>query len=169
MIAKLESFPDKVEILNQEASVLIRDNPIRFGIFHIKGMVRFFFDPGRFDMSNFFGLEKKVTRGFLYYQNKYGSFRALKLIINEQHPCLLTAMLVVTFFNILKVILLFLFVFEKKIHLLARIIVSLLILYLAFVTGPLGASRFAMPLLPVIIAFGIAGLSWKRQSGLDVS
>jgi hypothetical protein len=163
-IAMAESFSDKVETLNQEASVIIRDNLISYGIFHIKGMVRFFLDPGRFDMSNFFGLEKKDSRGFLYYQNKYGSFTAVKMIINEQHPALLIAMLMVLFFNIIKTLLLFIFVLQKKIPLLVRIIVSVLILYLAFVTGPLGASRFAMPLLPVVIAFGIAGLSGSKYN-----
>jgi len=53
--------------------------------------------------------------------------------------------------NLLKIGGIALFTLNRKVDIHIRFFLVLLIIYLVFATGPLGASRFAVPLIPLVI------------------
>lgn len=144
---------------------IIGSAPLAYAWYHAKGMVYFFMDPGRFDLYNFFRLEKGNSKGFLH---EGGTFSKFAGIIKDQ-PLMGTLMLAVLLFNVLKTIGFAGFIWthrkDWKVGLLA-----LAVIYFSFMTGPLGASRFALPVALIIIIFATAfytALVRKRFSRLD--
>ncbi len=145
-----KSYRDRVHFLKQTSIRVIKDNPIEYAWFHAKGMFRFFIDPGRFDLSNYLGLEEKGNVGFLNHLNNDGIRGAIKYL-SQQDIFLILALILVGIINMLKLAGLALFTFEKRIDFRIRAFIVILIGYVAFATGPLGASRFAMPFIPIFI------------------
>jgi hypothetical protein len=137
-------------------------------------MIRFFIDPGRFDLSNFFGLENDGNVGFLNYLNRGGIRDALNYIL-EQNIWLIIGLIIIGFVNTIKVIGLFLFLICRSIDIKYRLLIFSLIGYIAFATGPLGASRFSMPFIPIIIfttlmainKFGVLRNKYSSKISID--
>lgn len=146
----IKSYPEKVQYLKQTSAQVIKDNPLDYIWFHVKGMIRFFIDPGRFDLSNYLGLEEKGNVGFLNHLNKDGIGGVIKYL-SEQNMLLVIVIILLGIINTIKLAGLVLISLEKKIDFRIRAFIIILIGYVAFATGPLGASRFAMPFIPIII------------------
>ena len=152
MIVVMEEQPTYAEqqMLIQEACQdQIMAAPGAYIGLHLKGMVNFFLDPGRFDLYQFFGWEppeQGLLAGFTAkgYAGIWGFFRAQPMGI----ILLLTAILLV---NLFKVLALIMFTFSWRIPLSHRIILLLFIGYVAFLTGISGASRFAVPVFPLVL------------------
>jgi hypothetical protein len=129
---------------------ILVDNFFAYSWYHAKGCLFFFLDPGRFDLSSFFGMEGKTEDGLLHQKNKAGDGGIISKL--KQQPILLLLSLgLIFFFNVIKIIGLLGFAFKKSIALDVKIIALGIIAYLAFLTGPLGASRFALPVLMLVL------------------
>lgn len=150
---RIQSYPERIRFLQGEASKVLKEKPISYLLFHLKGIFRFFIDPGRFDIVQFLRLEDSKTSGILHELNKSGWENALSLLMKNGF-WLLIVLLLIIIGNLIKIALFIRFLFQKNISLLIRFFVALLVFYIAFMTGPLGASRFAMPLLPILLGFG---------------
>jgi hypothetical protein len=133
-------------------------NPFKYAVFHFKGIVGFFIDPGRFDLVNFFNLSNKNDSGLLNHINKFGVVSAIKFLFTHSFGLLL-ALAAIVLFKILKVSLFIRLLLQKKNINLYTGFVIIIILYVSFLTGPLGASRFFMPLEALYIGCGL--LSFK--------
>ncbi|MGE0077620.1 MAG: glycosyltransferase family 39 protein [Bacteroidales bacterium] len=154
----IEGYPQKKRFLVNSSKQTIKGDIIGYMWFHTKGMLRFFIDPGRFDLSNFFGLESKGNVGFLNYLNNSGIRGTINYLL-EQNIWLIISLIAVGIFNIIKLLGLFLFLIHKSIDVKIRLIVFVIIGYVTFATGPLGASRFAMPFIPIIIFSTLIAMS----------
>jgi hypothetical protein len=146
----IKSYHEKSEFLKYNAMKVIKHNPVSYSFFHMKGMAQFFLDPGRFDLYNFFGIERPDQKGLLFYLNNDGLI-GIKEYFVTANPLIIFALLLILITNMIKILGLLFFISKHSTHLYIRIFLFLLIFYIAFVTGPIGASRFAMPLLPFFI------------------
>lgn len=128
-------------------------------LYHCKGMVYFFLDPGRFDLYNFFRIEEGNSKGFLH---KGAGGNRLTKMFNE-HPVVSIFLLLIFIVNVFKTFgfIGFLWLQRKNRLMWAGAIV---IFYIAFLTGPLGASRFALPVELIVICFASLFFSKSFQN-----
>jgi hypothetical protein len=160
------TYKDKVAFKKQQTIVIIKQQPVRFFIYHAKGMAGFFLDPGRFDLVNFFNLNAEKTNGLLYLINQVGFKGALVFLL--KHSFLLLLVLAIIFIlNTFKFLFFIGFIFQGNINKYMKWFILFLIFYIAFLTGPIGVARYIMPLAPLYIGCGLLFLSFtlKNNSG----
>ena len=122
----------------------------------MKGVARFFVDHSRYDLEYFFSqiplqqtswYEDFRSNGWSGIMNRFKDYNIWYFIF-------LIASMVVNFFLL---ICLFVFIRQKKIDLCVRIILLVMIIYNAMLTGPSGTTRFRLPIyLLMLIAFAVA-------------
>jgi len=145
--------------VNAKCREILLQNWFSYSIYHFKGVIYFFLDPGRFDLFNFFRVETTNSQGFLH---KGTGLQKLKTTFRDQ-PFIAIVLLLILVVNIIKTIGFIGFVWIKRTN---KIIIFLasLVFYLAFLTGPLGASRFALPVSLIIIVMASAFYKLKWDS-----
>lgn len=121
-------------------------------------------DPGRFDISQFFGLSH--AKNLLYETNKDHAFqRVIATVLNP-----LGIILVLLFlWNLYKLLLILKFLFIKAFIWETKILLLCLPLYIVALTGPIGASRFYMPVYPIIFTVLLMLPSWKLNDFKSLS
>lgn len=154
-----KEFSKRSACLSEAATGIFKEDLVSYGWFHLKGMGRYFIDPGRFDLYQFFGLERTKSKGFLYHINNGGMKGALDYL-RMQNTGMIILLLVIAFFNLARFTGFLFFLFNRRIDRAYRFYLFLLIGYLAFATGPLGASRFMLPV--VMLLTGAA--AWQYGS-----
>ncbi|MCC6722540.1 MAG: hypothetical protein IT243_10090 [Bacteroidia bacterium] len=148
-----ESKNDFKNNYNQVKNICIKEiikRPISYAIFHFRGMIYFFADPGRFDIFTFLGLEKTNSQGFLHKGASNEKFKEI-FVQNASIGVLLLAIFII---NIIKTICFIGYVFISRKNIII-IVGAVLVFYIAFLTGPLGASRFALPVQLIIIVYAV--------------
>ena len=143
--------------LGEEARKLFVEHPLSYAWFHLKGSLRFFLDPGRFDLVHFFPNLDSSTSGFLEELNQHG-IKGIFALLKQQGPLLAGALALIFLGKVIKLIGFFLYLFRSKKPGMLRWLLFGLVAYLALVTGPLGASRFMLPVELLII--GAAAQGW---------
>ncbi|OED38083.1 hypothetical protein AB832_04755 [Flavobacteriaceae bacterium (ex Bugula neritina AB1)] len=157
---QIENYAERQSFIKREAISHILKDPLGYMMFHISGCFRIFLDPGRFDISKFYSIESSIKiGGFLDQINKNG----IKGVINnlyKQPIFILISLLIIFGFNVLKLIGFIWFWIKnyKKASLLFWIL-FFVIAYIVALTGPLGASRFFVPVLPIYLLFSVIGMS----------
>jgi hypothetical protein len=137
-------FNKRSACLSHAATSILKDDPALYALFHLKGMARFFLDPGRFDLSSFFGIEKEQERGFLYQLNAGGTGSAWRYLW-EQPLLLIITLLLTGLVNLLRAVGFLCALFNKQFSMEFRLFLFLLVGTLAFASGPLGAARHMLP------------------------
>ncbi len=140
-------------------------------LYHLRGMVNFFLDPGRFDLYHLLGIQKVGSEAGLSRSFSEGGYRAVWDYLQRQPLGILLFLSFVFIFNLVKALGFLGFLFYKKIPISFRLALFVLVAYLAGVTGPYGASRFALPTALIVIAAAVAFYScfwkkWERQRPL---
>lgn len=136
---------------------LVAANPVDYGLIHVGGMLRMLIDPGRFELMLFLGQPyAEGEDGFLKALQKGGIQQAIERLVKSPLAWVLIFLLLV---NGLKLLLFAKSIIDhrKKALFWLAMIPFMLILFL---TGPIGASRFMLPLAPIYCAF-IAGSLFK--------
>lgn len=155
--AEESTYKLRSKCLEKEARKVIIERPLKYAWFHLKGSLRFFFDPGRFDLVNFFPLLDRGAPGFLEELNKHGLKGSIR-VLKDQGPLLVGGIFLIFLFKLIKIIGFFLYLFRSKQSWIFRGLLLGLVAYLALLTGPLGASRFMLPVELFII--GAAAQGW---------
>ncbi|MEO0469840.1 MAG: hypothetical protein AAF206_09490 [Bacteroidota bacterium] len=148
------SYAEGQQLLQRECFAVIFDQPAAYTGFHLKGMLNFFLDPGRFDIAHFFGWQGE---GGLLSAFSNGGYRGVLDYLGQQPLLMVGLLLGVLLMNGIKSLCLLFFAFQKRIPLSHRLIVLAVIGYIAFLTASSGASRFALPVFPLLMV-GVAGL-----------
>ena len=151
-----DSYREKNLCLEYGAREIILNEPLKYALFHLKGSVRLFIDPGRFDLVTFFGTGERRGPGFLKEMNRDGLRGAFRFL-GQQGPVLMTLLLVLALLKVVKLAGFVIYLFRRDESLYLRIFLLLLIGYLAAVTGPLGASRFLLPVELLLIGCAVKG------------
>ena len=152
----LSTYALRQEYINSSCKTLISNNIGTYGFLHLRGMAFCFLDPGRFDISQFFGLSH--GKNLLYETNKENAFvRVLNSVINP-----LGILLILLFiFNLYKLILIAKFLLSKELAIFIRLALFCFPFYIVFLTGPIGASRFLMPAIPLLFTVALSVENWN--------
>ncbi len=151
------------------AITVINDNLTDYIKLHLKGMVIFFIDPGRFDIAVFFG---KNNTSFgdsgIYYIYLKDGFRGVLNYIFKLPFAVIVYLTIVMIINILMLVSIINFIFQKRTEPEIRIYFILIIAYTCILSGNIGALRFKIPLLQIIL-FSMPFLfdRFKSPSGLS--
>ena len=159
-------FKERSECLTDSATSVFKEDLKGYALFHLKGMIRFFIDPGRFDIYNYFGIERESGKGFLYHLNEGGLKGAWRYFIS-QPVLVIILLLLIALVNLLRLFGFLAFLFNRSFKLEFRLFLFFLVAFLAFATGPLGASRFMLPV--VLLLTGGAAVQYGQWIGRYVT
>jgi hypothetical protein len=149
-------YAEKNSCLTRGARELMTQEPIRYALFHLKGCLRYFLDPGRFDLVTFFGLSPPDSPGILKALHEDG-LRGMMKVLKIQGWGWIVLLGLIGMVKLIKLAGLCIFLFRGRSELPFKIFLGLLIGYLALVTGPLGASRFMLPVELLVIGAALKG------------
>ncbi|MGW8315672.1 MAG: hypothetical protein ACWGNV_08735 [Bacteroidales bacterium] len=156
------SYREKNQCLTEGVREVLLKHPIQYGIFHLKGSVRYFLDPGRFDLATFFQLDRADSTGALNVLHEEGAAGFIRFLKSQGFGMVL-ALAVIALFKLFKLTGFVIYLFRGRQELAFRIFLALLVGYLALVTGPLGASRFYLPVELLVIGASLKG--WLQLLG----
>lgn len=149
-------YAEKNRCLTEGVRETIMKEPFRYALFHLKGSVRYFLDPGRFDLVTFFSFSLPDSPGILKTVNEDG-FRGILRFLKTQGWGWILLLGLIAVFKGFKLVGLLIFLFRGRDELPFKIFLGMLIGYLALVTGPLGASRFLLPVELLMIGASLKG------------
>ena len=152
------SYKEKVAFKKQHSIEIVMKRPVKYALFHTKGLAGFFLDPGRFDLVNFFNLNAEKINGLLFKINQVGYKGAFVFLL--KHSFILLSILAFIFVsNLFKFYWFIRFIFQRNINKYSKSLIVFMVFYIAFLTGPLGVARYIMPLAPLYIGCGLLFLS----------
>lgn len=155
--ALIIDYKKRSEFIKKECSGIIKDNLWSYGLFHSRGFMGFFLDPGRFDLVEFFQINTGEM-GFLHYlSNK--DFKGLFELILNQNPLILIFLPIGLLINLILLFLFFRSISRKENFKIEFIYGLTILLYILILTGPLGGSRFRFPVELIFIIISIGSIS----------
>ena len=157
----LGSYEEEQRFISAFCLSTIKAHPGPYAKMHMKGMLNFMLDPGRFDLFHFLKL-KEPAQGLLstFSQSGYsGIWQSMK----SQQWWIVIILLLIIAGNLLKLAGLLYFLFMRKIPLQIRFAILVWTGYLIVLTGTSGASRFAVPLFPLLLLVSIISFEKLKQ------
>jgi hypothetical protein len=153
---EMKNYEARYHHIEARCNEVYTQNKMVFALLYAKGIVATFIDPGRFDLSLFFGLQINSTQGLFHRLNTEG-VKAIPDILKQSPVFLLSTLCIILLWTSLLTLSVLVFVFDKKIDLLLRILVFLFIAYIPLVTGISGLCRYRIPIyLEFIFVFAFA-------------
>ncbi|MVN78405.1 hypothetical protein GO988_18905 [Hymenobacter sp. HMF4947] len=161
------TFAARQRLIDAAAGAVLRRYPLLYAGQHALGMATFFLDPGRFDASVFLG---QTQAAGLLNQLRGGGAAGLLGALAQQPWGLLALLLITAVANVLRLALAVRGLRTASAHAptspdwlgfatpAGRWVAAGLLLYLAVLTGPLGAARFLVPGWPLLLALALRGL-----------
>ena len=158
----LPSYNGQQKLIQGYSLGVLTSHPGPYLGMHLKGMLNFFIDPGRFDFYHFWGIEEVGGKGLQRTFSEKG-YEGVWAYIQTQPLGVLGLLGLVLGGNLLRWGLAFWVLFDKRLPIVSRLILAIFIFYLAGLTGTSGASRFAVPLFPLSLSMiGFIGLSKNK-------
>lgn len=151
------SYADRQEFITDECKTLIKQHLGRYTYLHLRGIAFALADPGRFDFTQFFNLAHKGN--LIYQTNQKGMLG--KVLQSFLNPLGLWLMLILLF-NLFRVYKAIDFLFQKRYAWPFKLLIMAIPTYILALTGPIGTSRFFMPLVPIALLVFL--LSLRPQS-----
>ena len=145
-----ETYELEQKSLQRDCMDTISSNPFRYAVLHLKGMVNFFMDPGRYDLYAFFNATDKGGEGMLKAFSEDGYSGIWRYLLRQPLGWLFL-LGIIFLFNLAKLAGLIAFAINRDISRQVRWIILIFILYIAILTGISGASRFAVPVFPLML------------------
>jgi hypothetical protein len=168
-------YNDKIKLINSTSLNYLKKDAISYFLFHFAGIPKFFIDPGRFDLYIYFNFDpNKISEvGFIRHLNEGGLKGAFEFL-KSQPLFIIILFNVVLLINIFKLLgfVWFIIKFLKKDSLIFWIML-IFVGYISGITGPVGAARFVIPILPLYLFLSLYGLTdlfnitknyWMRTS-----
>ncbi|MCI4671549.1 MAG: hypothetical protein MRZ79_25625 [Bacteroidia bacterium] len=161
------SFAEGQKLMQAECMAIMWKYRGFYVSYHLRGMVNFFLDPGRFDLYHILGIQEVGGGPGLSRAFSEGGYAGVINYLSKQPIAMLLFLGLVFIANILRLLGFIGFVFMKNVPLYLRFSMVILIGYLAAVTGPYGASRFSLPINLLLIfaasVFYLRRLSSKKK------
>ena len=123
------------------ATEIIIDNKIEYLKLHLKGMLNYFFDPGRYDLNYLLSIKESNHTGLMYAFAK-GGYGEIFAFIGRQPVFVIIYITLMMIINLLLFFSLLLFLFSRKTKVEMKIFIGTMILYMSFVSGILGTMRY---------------------------
>ena len=153
---KIKDYPSRQQFRSQKSREIFFAHPFIAAYQFTKGCILFFLDPGRFDCITYAGIDNR--QGFM---NAFAAQDSglIRKILNLMPPWLWGILITVFLFNLVKIAGYIFFLVKVKGNLPAKILLSCGIVFIALATGPLGVSRYALPVVPLILMGGSLAFS----------
>lgn len=156
------SYPSKQAYIAEQSTKQIKEHLSLYLMLHMRGIAFALIDPGRFDLTQFFNLVHRDN--LLYETNKKGLFElAKKVFLN---PLGLVLIILMTF-NVFRLITAIRFLFKHNHSWWFKLTVILIPCYILALTGPIGTSRFFMPLVPIAFFIYLLTVSKKADTNSE--
>ncbi|WP_426061193.1 hypothetical protein [Hymenobacter sp. B1770] len=160
-------FASRQRFIQYQARAVLWEHPGVYARQHLQGMVALFLDPGRFDISQFLGLAAPTEGGFLAQARTGGILRAVQRLPVGM-IAFLSLMLMANSVRLALAVRGFIRLNSYGPTLRhGRWVVLGILLYVALLTGPLGAARFLVPVWPLLLGLSLVGLG--GQGPLPIS
>ena len=160
--SQITSYPAKQKFVKDEILTYLKKDWFSYGLFHLRGTIRCFIDPGRFDLYSYF--QTKSNMGFMNIINK-GDFKLLLQMLPQIPLGILCIMLIIFVGNCIKFLCFIWFWIQQWRQASMTTYLSLIfLLYIVLLTGPLGASRFMVPVLLIYLVMATVGFTDLLQS-----
>lgn len=164
-MAQIPEFKDRYDYANRQSVQLLRENFLPYAWFHIKYSLSILLSPGKGELDMFIGdlslmkLYAEQQPRSLWQSVKTDKLNGLQQYIrdNPSFPLIM----VVLFFNVLKLGGLLLFFFTRNIDWHIRLFIAVLIGYFIFTAGPIANSRYFIPVS--LIAAGCAAIAYQQM------
>jgi hypothetical protein len=158
------SFYQRLGVMDSAAKHILVTYPISATYVWLKGMAAFFIDPGRFDLFQFTAIEKKQSVGLMHQLQTQGASAIITYL--KQAPLVVLAILLMSLvWNILLVVLLCNFLrkaIQYKKYIAYGFIAFLFMAYIAFASGPVGVSRYKVPVYPLLLITATLGFPFNQ-------
>lgn len=156
-------FRTRQELIRARAEAVLWAHPVVYVRQQAQGMAALVLDPGRFDISQLLGLAAPAGGGLLVQARAGTLWQAVAKL-----PLALLAWLgIVLLANVSRLVLAGRGFRRLKngtpMLRYGRWIAVALLLYVAVLTGPLGAARFLVPVWPLLLGLALAGLQWREE------
>lgn len=155
-------FKKRQELIRVRAGEMLWAHPGVYMVQQMQGMGAFFMDPGRFDISQFAGLPSPTGGGLLAQMRSGTLLRGMAGL----PLALLGWLAVVLLANGWRLVLagrgFWRLGHASPVLRYCRWIAVGMLLYVAILTGPLGAARFLVPVWPLVLALALVGLGQDR-------
>ena len=156
------SFGARQRLIQARAGAMLWTHPGVYAQQQVQGMVAFFLDPGRFDITQFLELAPPAGGGFLAQLRAGTLLRA----VSGLPLTLLGWLTIVLLANGARLILAVRGFWRLRnsepMLRYGRWVAVALLLYVAVLTGPLGAARFLVPVWPLLLGLILVGLKWDE-------
>ncbi|QHL88635.1 hypothetical protein GU926_14840 [Nibribacter ruber] len=147
---KQPSFAERQKFLRNASLQVLLQSPVTYAQNHLLGMVHFFLDPGRYDLVHFFGVDGKQGPGLSSHLQTEG-YAGLWAYLREYNFFFLLALGTLVLANLVKLAALVLYAFNRQVALAERVLLLGIILLVAGLTGPVGVSRYTVPVFPLVL------------------
>lgn len=146
--AKENDYAISDNIRGNAAKEIIFKHIVAYAIAHIRGMCVFFIDPGRYDIARILGMETDADDGLHLTRVPISK---IPVLLIEYSPALAFALFFILIINtILTVSFLISIVQIKKLGSIF-VFIAVIVLYLAFISGPVGTSRYRLAIQPYLL------------------
>lgn len=161
-------FASRQQLIQARAVAILWKHPVVYARQHVQGMAAMFLDPGRFDISQFLGWQ--LPGGGLLAQARSGG---LWKAVGRLPLGMLGVLGVVALANAARLVLA-IRGFRRLKHggpvlRYGRWLAVALLLYVALLTGPLGAARFLVPVWPLLLGLALIGWRWEQPTSAIVA
>jgi hypothetical protein len=143
-------YHQRLECFDSAAIVIIKTHPLSFAKVFTKGVIAFFVDPGRFEIYHFFDIEAGAHPGLLQ-EVQGGGVNRLSVFVQSVPVPVLIILLSNLCWNTIVLLCFVLFVLNTKNPLPLRVTMVILVMYIAMATGPVGVSRYRVPVAPFLM------------------
>ena len=154
--ASQTTYAQQTEYIENNCKSILKNNLGTYSYLHLRGMALACLDPGKFDYTQILNLAH--TENGLYNINTKGLKRSLWLYLNP----LGTWLILVAISKLILLLWVLAYAFSKKTPLKEKIIWFIIPILVLGLTGPIGASRFLVPLLPIYYAIALKGYHYRR-------
>lgn len=161
------SFAEQQRYIQRQSQAALQRHAVAYALLHLQGIGNFFLDPGRFDIVYFFGLAQ--PKAGLLSQFSQRGYSGVGHYLRQLPLGLLAVLLAVAAANLVRLLLALRFSLNRAYPARERLVLLGLVLYVAVLTGPLGASRFVVPVLPLLLAAAALGLSRTQPAYSKIS
>lgn len=155
-------FAEGMREVNRACAALLWQTPALYARLHAEGMLRFFLDPGRFDLFHFLGRQPEASEGLLSRYSRAG-YAGIWAYLREQGVGILVLLGIALLMNTLRLGLFLFWLLRGKESWPVRLLIAAFPLGLAALTGLSGASRFALPAFPLLLAGALAGMGLLQE------
>jgi hypothetical protein len=144
-----QDYGKRLQWIDKKAMAIILQYPADFAKLYLKGVAAFFLDPGRFDAYHFFHIDEQNTPGLMLEVQTKG-FPAIVQNL-QRAPLWLLILLLFSFgWNVFVVLVFIYFLLTSNLPRELRLLLFLFVCYIAAATGPVGVSRYRVPIYPLL-------------------